>query len=61
MTSSGKIVEMQATGEESTFSRQEMLEMLELGEKGIKELIDAGRDALGVSWWYVGEEVGEHR
>lgn len=61
MTSSGKIVEMQATGEESTFSRQEMLDMLELGEKGIKELIDAGRDALGVSWWYVGEEVGEHK
>ncbi|WP_214810630.1 ribonuclease PH [Exiguobacterium sp. s127] len=61
MTSSGKIVEMQATGEEATFSKREMLDMLELGEKGIEELLRAGQDALGASWWYVGEEVGEHR
>ena len=61
MTSSGKIVEMQATGEEATFSKCEMLDMLELGEKGIEQLLRAGQDALGASWWYVGEEVGEHQ
>ena len=60
MTSSGKIVELQATGEEATFSRREMLDMLELGEKGIEELLQAAEQALGASWWYVGEEV-EHR
>lgn len=60
MTSSGKIVELQATGEEATFSRLEMLDMLELGEKGIEELLHEAEQALGASWWYVGEEV-EHQ
>ncbi|SEK88692.1 non-canonical purine NTP pyrophosphatase, RdgB/HAM1 family/ribonuclease PH,TIGR01966 [Carnobacterium iners] len=39
MTESGKFSEIQGTGEESTFSGSQLMEMLELGEKGIEELI----------------------
>lgn len=39
MTESGEFVEIQGTGEESTFSRQELLEMLAIGEEGLTELI----------------------
>ncbi|WP_414839838.1 ribonuclease PH [Carnobacterium sp. TMP28] len=39
MTESGKFSEIQGTGEESTFSGSQLMEMLELGEKGIAELI----------------------
>ncbi|WP_114569946.1 ribonuclease PH [Exiguobacterium flavidum] len=59
MTSSGKFVEVQGTGEEATFTRREMLEMLDLGEQGVTALLEAGQAALGASWWYVGEELGE--
>ncbi len=46
MTESGKFVEVQGTGEEHTFSRQELNMMLEYGEKGIKELINMQKKAL---------------
>ncbi len=38
MTGSGKFVEVQSSGEEATFSRQELDTLLELGEKGIREI-----------------------
>lgn len=47
MTEDGQLVEIQGTGEESPFTRQQLLEMLELGESGIKELISAQKQALG--------------
>ncbi|MDI3534106.1 MAG: ribonuclease [Thermosediminibacterales bacterium] len=46
MTESGKIVEIQGTGEESPFTKQEMLELLNLAEKGIKELIQIQKQVL---------------
>jgi ribonuclease PH len=47
MTGRGQFVELQGTGEESPFSRQELDEMLLLGEQGIKEIIARQRDILG--------------
>ncbi|TVP78461.1 MAG: ribonuclease PH [Puniceicoccaceae bacterium] len=38
MTGSGKYVEVQSSGEEATFSREEMDALLDLGAKGIAEL-----------------------
>ena len=45
-TSSGEFVELQGTGEEATFSKKELLELLEFGEIGIQQLIEAQREAL---------------
>ncbi|MEG1310728.1 MAG: ribonuclease PH [Romboutsia sp.] len=47
MTDKGEFVEVQGTGEERPFSRTDLNTLLELGEKGNKELIKAQRDALG--------------
>lgn len=47
MTESGELVEIQGTGEEKPFSRKELNEMLEIGEKGIRDLIRAQKIALG--------------
>jgi ribonuclease PH len=46
MTSAGEFVELQGTGEESTFSENELAALLSLGKKGIKELLAAQRVAL---------------
>ena len=46
MTESGKIIEIQGTGEESSFSRAEMNQMMDLAEKGILELINIQKDVL---------------
>lgn len=40
MTESGEFVEIQGTGEEATFSRQELAAMLEVGEEGLVQLIE---------------------
>lgn len=47
MTQAGEFVEIQGTGEERPFSRDDMNKLLELGEKGIKELIEIQKEALG--------------
>ncbi|MEK3890550.1 ribonuclease PH [Bacillus sp. FSL K6-3431] len=47
MTGAGKFVELQGTGEESTFSASELQELLAIGEMGIKKLITIQKDALG--------------
>ena len=46
MTESGRFVEIQGTGEESTFSKDEMLTMLKYGENGIKQLIEIQKNIL---------------
>jgi ribonuclease PH len=46
MTSEGKFIEIQGTGEEAPFSREELNSLLELGEKGIKELMRLQLEAL---------------
>lgn len=47
MTGSGRVVEVQGTAEEYPFTRQELNELLDLAEKGIRELAGAQRDVLG--------------
>ncbi|GAA0456654.1 ribonuclease PH [Alkalibacillus silvisoli] len=47
MTNEGKFVELQGTGEEATFSPDQLNEMLQLGTKGIKEIFEVQREALG--------------
>ncbi|WP_379130734.1 ribonuclease PH [Paenibacillus sp. sgz500958] len=47
MTGGGAFVELQGTGEERPFTRQELDQLLGLGEKGIYELIEAQKEALG--------------
>ncbi|QPC47148.1 ribonuclease PH [Mangrovibacillus cuniculi] len=47
MTSNEEFVELQGTGEEATFSHQQLLDMLALGKKGIQELMEMQREALG--------------
>jgi ribonuclease PH len=46
MTGSGGLVEVQGTAEGQPFSRAELDGMLELAEKGIRQLIAAQRAAL---------------
>ncbi len=43
MTASGRIIELQGTGEKSPFTREELEKLLDLGAKGIKELCDLRR------------------
>ncbi|MNN82575.1 Ribonuclease PH [compost metagenome] len=47
MTGEGKFVEIQGTGEESPFSREEMNGMMELAEKGIREMVAQQQEVLG--------------
>ncbi len=47
MTGTGRFVELQGTGEESTFSRIQLQTLLDLAENGINELIHAQKDTLG--------------
>jgi ribonuclease PH len=48
MTESGGLVEVQGTAEEKAFTRDQMNQMLDLAEKGIKEIIAAQKKALGI-------------
>jgi ribonuclease PH len=47
MTQDGQFVEVQGAGEEATFSQAELLSMLELGGRGIAELIRAQQAVAG--------------
>jgi ribonuclease PH len=46
MTGAGEFVELQGTGEEATFTRAQLDEMLGLAETGIENLLAAQRTAL---------------
>jgi ribonuclease PH len=48
MTATGGFVEVQGTAEGAAFSRHEMNALLELADKGIRELVDLQRTVLGV-------------
>lgn len=47
MTGNGEFVELQGTGEESTFSYNQLQEMLKAGQDGITELFELQKAALG--------------
>ncbi len=46
-TESGKLVEVQGTAEGDPFSREEFVELLDLGMEGIRSLIQSQKSALG--------------
>lgn len=48
-TESGALVEVQGAGEEATFSHEQLLQMLSLGQKGIADLIEAQRAVLAAT------------
>ncbi len=47
MTGAGEFVELQGTGEESTFTASQLQDMLAVASKGIKELSTIQKEALG--------------
>jgi ribonuclease PH len=47
MTGSGEFVELQGTGEESTFSYQQLQELLQAGQAGLMELLEHQKMVLG--------------
>lgn len=47
MTGSGEFIELQGTGEESTFSDDQLAAMLTLGRVGIRELLALQEAAVG--------------
>lgn len=63
MTDKGEFIEIQGTGENSTFSREELNILLALAEKGNKELINIQKNALGDIVELIGKtdlETGEN-
>ncbi|QEK12956.1 ribonuclease PH [Crassaminicella thermophila] len=59
MTDKKEFVEIQGTGEEAPFSRQELLRLLELAEKGNMELIQMQKDVLGEVGDLIGKSINE--
>lgn len=56
MTGAGQFVEVQGTGEQHPFTKEQFNAMLALGEAGINELIEYQKEALGELAWKVGRE-----
>ena len=54
MTDEGGFVEVQGTGEESPFTRTELNALLDLGEKGIKQMIQIQKDSLKMDGLWIG-------
>lgn len=52
MTGGGEFVELQGTGEEATFDRNQLEQMLELADSGIKNLLAAQREVIGSYSWH---------
>lgn len=46
MTGSGKLVEIQGTSERKTFARNELNKILDIAEKGIKELVEIQKNII---------------
>lgn len=57
-TGSGEFVELQGTGEEATFTRHQLNELLDLGDIGIKQLIDRQKEVLGEISERIVERIG---
>ena len=47
MTDTGEFIEIQGTGEESSFSMEELKQMMQIGQAGIKTIISMQKDSLG--------------
>lgn len=54
MTDAGEFVEIQGTGEQNPFTREDLKELLVLAEKGIKSMISAQKDSLKMDSLWIG-------
>lgn len=54
MTDENEFVEIQGTGEESPFSRNDLNDLLALGEKGARQMIQHQKDALKTDALWIG-------
>ncbi len=54
MTGKGDFVEVQGTGENGTFTYNQLQEMLQVGAKAISEIIEIQKKVLGEAAWQVG-------
>ncbi|SEQ82783.1 ribonuclease PH [Piscibacillus halophilus] len=59
MTDQNEFVELQGTGEEATFSPEQLNELIRLAQKGINELFNYQREAIGELSNRIGEHKGE--
>ena len=50
MTGAGDLIEVQAGGEEATFTRKQLDQLLELGKRGVETITRAQHAALGSNW-----------
>ncbi|MCI0700528.1 MAG: hypothetical protein L0241_05545 [Planctomycetia bacterium] len=50
MTGSGTIVEVQAGGEEATFTRKQLDKLIDLGDAGIRTITAEQKKVLGGGW-----------
>ena len=53
-TDDGQFVEIQGTGEEAPFTRSDLNEILDLGETGIKQMIQLQKDCLKMDALWIG-------
>ncbi|AZR73385.1 ribonuclease PH [Anoxybacter fermentans] len=60
MSGDGKIIEIQGTGEEAPFTRDELNQLYELGEKGIMELIEYQKAVLGELTYLIRPKDGDN-
>ncbi|ASK63039.1 ribonuclease PH [Virgibacillus phasianinus] len=60
MTGAMEFVEIQGTGEEATFSYQQLQNLLELATKGLQEIIEKQKEVLGELASKVGETKSGH-
>ncbi|MGM9988596.1 MAG: ribonuclease PH [Bacillaceae bacterium] len=56
MTGQGRFVEVQGTGEEATFSREELNQLLDIAGEGLIQLISKQKEALGDLAQTIGEK-----
>lgn len=54
MTDKGEFIEIQGTGEENPFTRKELDELLALGEKALKQIIQVQKDSLKTDALWIG-------
>ena len=50
MTGKGQFIEVQGTGEEATYTRQQLNQLVDLGELGIAQITQLQKQALGSAW-----------
>lgn len=56
MNERGEFIELQGTGEGAAFSRDKLNRLIDLGESGCRQLMEAQRDALGERAQWIGQK-----